>query len=77
MRPIALTDEQLGHVMRAAEVLHPVDRGPFLERIAERLRGVEVLGDGLVSRIARETQKEFFRPPDLGNPRRAGVGKYR
>jgi hypothetical protein len=28
MRPIALTDEQLGHVMRAAEVLHSVDRGP-------------------------------------------------
>jgi hypothetical protein len=76
MSPIALTDEQLGHVMRAAEVLHPVDRGPFLERIAQRLRGVEMIGDGLVARIAREVQREFFRPPDLESVRRVSGGKY-
>jgi hypothetical protein len=77
MRPIALTDEQLGQVMRAAEVLHPVDRGPFLERLAERLRGIEVLGDGLVARIARETQREFFKPPVLESTGRLHAGKYR
>jgi hypothetical protein len=72
---LSLGDEQLDAVYRAAAPLHPADRSAFLERLAERLPGVEVLGDGLVSRIARETQREFFRsPPDL---RRHGIGKYR
>jgi hypothetical protein len=65
MRPIALTDEQLAQVMQTAKVLHPADRSIFLERLAERLRGVEVIGDGLVARTARETLRELFRAPDL------------
>jgi hypothetical protein len=77
MSPLSLSDAQLDYVMQAAKVLHPADRSIFLARMAERLRRVEVLGDGLVSRIARETQREFFRPPDLGSPRRLGAGKYR
>jgi hypothetical protein len=77
MSPLSLSDDQMDAVMRAAAPLHPADRSAFLERMAERLRGVEILGDGLVSRIAREVQREFFRPPDLGNPRRLGAGKYR
>jgi hypothetical protein len=77
MLPLSLSDEQMDAVMRAAAPLHPVDRGPFLERVAERLRGVEVVGDGLVSRIAREVQREFFKAPVLENSGRLAAGKYR
>jgi hypothetical protein len=64
MPPITLTDYQLDIVYRAAEPLLPVDRGPFLERVAEMLRGVEI-GDGTVARAVRTAQGEFFRPPQV------------
>jgi hypothetical protein len=35
-------------IERAAKLLHPNDRGPFLQRVAELLNGHEI-GDGLVS----------------------------
>jgi hypothetical protein len=76
MLPLSLSDEQMDCVMRAAAPLHPVDRSAFLQRIAERLPGVEVVGDGLVSRIAREVQREFFRAPDLESSHRISSGKY-
>jgi hypothetical protein len=76
MSPLSLSDDQMDAVMRAAAPLHPADRSAFLERMAERLRGIEVLGDGLVARIAREVQREFFRAPEL-EPRRLTAGKYR
>jgi len=45
-------------IERAAGFLDPNDRGPFLHRVAELLNGHEI-GDGLVSRAAREAQAEF------------------
>jgi hypothetical protein len=68
-RPLALTDEQLNIIVRASEPLHYPDRGPYLERVAELLRGCEVIGDGLVSRIARQAQAEFWRAPELDRAR--------
>ena len=62
---LKLTDEQLATITRAAAPLHPVDRGPFLEVIAGRLRGIAVLGDGKVARVARDTQREFLQVPPL------------
>jgi hypothetical protein len=53
MKPIGLTNEQLLTIQRAASPLHPHDRGPFLERVAEMLNGHEI-GDGLVGRVVRE-----------------------
>jgi hypothetical protein len=53
--PIALSDEQLDIIRRAAEPLHPHDRGAYLEAVAELLNGHE-LGDGVVARAAREAQ---------------------
>jgi hypothetical protein len=64
MKPIALTNSQLLTIQRAAGPLHPQDRGPYLERVAELLRGHE-LGDGLVGRVAREAQHQFLRAPEL------------
>ena len=61
-RPIALTTAQLAMITAAAKPLHARDRSPFLEAVAARLHGVEI-GDGVVMRIVRETQRAFFRAP--------------
>ena len=52
-RPLALTDQQIDIIRRAAEPLPPSDRSAFLETIAELLAGKE-LGNGAVARAARE-----------------------
>ena len=62
--PIALTDAQLAMITAAAMPLHARDRTPFLEAVATRLNGVE-LGDGIIMRVVRETQRSFFRAPEL------------
>jgi hypothetical protein len=61
--PLAFTDPQMDVILRAAEPLHPQDRSAYLQRVADLLNGHE-LGDGLVSRAARQAQRELFRPPD-------------
>jgi hypothetical protein len=60
MPPLALSDTQLGQVMRAAEPLLPLDRDAFLRSVAHRLRGEATIGDGLVGRVCRELQREFI-----------------
>jgi hypothetical protein len=62
--PISLSDYPLDIVTRAAAPLPPPDRGRFLLRVAELLRGVEI-GDGTVARAVRTAQGEFFRPPQV------------
>jgi hypothetical protein len=59
-RPLALTDAQWDIVQRAAEPLHPRDRGAYLEAVAELLREVEI-GDGAVARAAREALVSKYR----------------
>jgi len=49
--PIASSDDQLDIVRRAAEPLHPHDRGAYLQTVAELLNGHEI-GDGVVARAA-------------------------
>jgi hypothetical protein len=45
-RPLALTDQQIDIIRRAAEPLPWRDRGPFLETVATLLDGVK-LSDGM------------------------------
>ena len=73
MKPIGLTDEQLLAIQRAAGPLHPQDRGPYLEKVAEMLNGHEI-GDGLVARVVREAQRQFLRAPEL-EPKR-GLSRW-
>jgi hypothetical protein len=54
--PIALTDDQLHCLLTIAQPLAPHDRSAFLILVATRLRGVDVIGDGLVSRVCREAR---------------------
>jgi DNA-directed RNA polymerase specialized sigma24 family protein len=53
MRPLALSDQQLAIIRRAAAPLHPRDRSAFLQRVAELLNGQEI-GDGTVARAAAQ-----------------------
>jgi hypothetical protein len=72
-RPLALTDEQMSALLRAAGPLPPDLRSPFLAACARALQG-RLLGDGEIFRVIRETQREFWRPPDLGHAAR-GVSR--
>lgn len=65
MKPIVLTEAQLAMITRAAKPLHRHDRAPFLDAVAARLRGAEEIGDGVVMRVVRETQRAFLRPPKV------------
>jgi hypothetical protein len=64
MAPVSLSDQQLATVMEHARPLrHPEHRAKYLARVAELLRRhAGNIGDGLVSRVARQAQKEFLRP---------------
>jgi hypothetical protein len=70
---LALSDNQLETVMRAAGVLNIYDRDEFLRAVAHELAGRE-LGDGIVGRVCAELQKRFWRPPELDG--RTAGGKY-
>jgi hypothetical protein len=74
-KPIALTDDQMDHVLRIAEPLDPQLRSAFLGALAHALQSEPIVGDGLLYRLARELRRQFWSPPDLskGND----VSKYR
>jgi hypothetical protein len=74
MTPIALTDDELDAVYRAARPLPVHQRDAFLQRVADELANCPELGPGVVARACRITQREFFDPPDLGQG--AGWSKY-
>jgi hypothetical protein len=61
---LCLSDAQISIITKLAEPLLYVDRGPFLQRVAELLRGHEI-GDGVVYRAAEQAQKEFRRAVTL------------
>jgi hypothetical protein len=62
-RPLALTDDQMSALLRAAQPLDRDLREPFLLAVARALQGREPLGDGLVFRTIKEVQREFWHPP--------------
>ena len=57
------SDEQVNAIYAAATPLSPTDRGAFLQALAERLRGVDEIGDGLLYRTIVELQRLHFDPP--------------
>jgi hypothetical protein len=74
MPPIAFTDSQLDAIVRASQPLAPVDRGKFLQAVAEALRG-RVIRDGAVYLAIAEAQRKYFAPPVL--ERVAGTSEWR
>jgi hypothetical protein len=75
MQLISVTDEELATLMHYAEPLLPIDRSAFLRDVADALRQHPHTGDGVIARVARETQHKYRRPPDLAHG--CGTSKYR
>jgi hypothetical protein len=73
MRPLGLSDTELGAVMDACLPLQPRDRDRFLKDIAVELAALPMLGDGAVHRAIVTVQRRHFDPPDL----RIAGRKYR
>ena len=49
--------------MRAAQPLAPRDRGPFLQDLADALKGRNGIGDGELFRAIREVQRRHWDAP--------------
>jgi hypothetical protein len=75
--PIALTDEQMDAVMRAAAPLLPQDRSAFLEEVARELAVLPEVGNGSLHQVIARVQQRHFTPPsEHGNyagPRHPGA----
>lgn len=75
--PLRLSDHQLNCLMTIAAPLHPQDRAAFLILVATRLRGIEIIGDGVVARIALECVREFWRAPVIDDQPELRLGRMR
>ena len=59
MSTIALSDDQLAVIDRAAAALQAPDRGPFIEAVYDRLTG-QPIGPGSLHRALADCQREFL-----------------
>ena len=71
---LRLSDSEITTVMAMARPLPAGARGAFLEQVAAHLAGQPAIGDGIVGRVCRDLQKQFFDPPDIGHGN--GVSKW-
>ena len=69
--PLKLSDAELTAVMDACQPLRPYDRDPFLRALAQELGREPQLGPGVIHRVAKNLQRQFFGPPQFH-----GVSKY-
>jgi hypothetical protein len=69
MPPIRLSDAELTAVFNAARPLAHDIRDAFLQAVAEQLSTCSEIGPGVVARVCREAQRQFFDPPALEDRR--------
>jgi hypothetical protein len=65
LAPLALSDLEISTIMQVSRPLDPEARSRSIEIVASKL------GEGTVWRVCAETQRQLFRPPDVGP-----TGKY-
>jgi hypothetical protein len=65
--PLRLTDDELDAVYAAARPIAVQARDAFLQALAQNLSSAGELGPGSLYRVIRETQRQFFDPPELTN----------
>jgi len=77
-RPLRLSDDQLGAIMRLAAPLQPQCRDVFLRILAHELRDRRDVGDGELHRIAAEVIKSYrlFDPSELDSGRMPRISKW-
>jgi hypothetical protein len=74
MPPLALTDDDLDAIMRAATPLQPHQRDGFLRDIADEISKLPAVGPGSLHRVIMIVQRRHYDPPDF---RSGPAGKYR
>jgi hypothetical protein len=57
--PLTLTDAELDAVLAAAQPILPAQRHLFLQAMAEEIARHEVVGEGLIHRLASDLQRRF------------------
>jgi hypothetical protein len=63
---ISLSDDELKIIMDCARPLaSPQDRSQFLTDVARALERYEIVGVGIVARVAREAQRKYFAAPTM------------
>ncbi len=60
---LQLSDAQQAAILRAGYALEPPARAALRERVLEKLEAEPELGDGLVFRVCRTLQPQYFTPP--------------
>src|SRR5262249_14179877 len=65
--PIPLSQPQFLAIVAAATALFPADRDPFIAAVAAALEG-QPIGDGIIGRIIRDTQRHFSHPEPEPSP---------
>jgi hypothetical protein len=74
---IRLTDSELDTIFRAASPLDDDLRDAFVQAVALELSRLGPLGPGLVFRVARSAQRQFFTPPDTSEERGPSTSRRR
>jgi len=67
-----IQDDEMTLITDAARPLAVKDRDPFLHALAAELAKYPAVGPGLIHRLIRETQKQFFDPPNLNDGSKYG-----
>jgi hypothetical protein len=62
---LSLSDQELDVLMNLAKPLDPQLRDPFLRSVATELARYPEVGPGLIFRIGKQLQREFFRAPSV------------
>jgi hypothetical protein len=57
-QPLGLSDEQFALLTNTAAQLHPLDRGPFLQAVANLFAGRSEIGEGEFARGVRELLRD-------------------
>jgi hypothetical protein len=60
---LQLSTEQQSRIMQAAAPLQPTDREAFRERVLAELEGEPEVGEGVLHRIIRAVQRDYWLPP--------------
>jgi hypothetical protein len=67
--PLQLNDDEMSVLLTLAEPIDQRLRPQFLQEVAQELeakRQAGEIGEGSVHRLARQIQRRFFDPPQLG-----------
>jgi hypothetical protein len=66
MPPLQLNDEEMNVLLTLAGAIDQQLRPQFLQEVAQELEAKRQIGEGSVHRLARQIQRRFFDPPQLG-----------